>query len=257
MPDKAKTTVRELRAENRSADRKAIRLEVQSASSIGTRFVAAVYNLSGTGLLLGSDIPLSVNEQIFIDLPRAGPTAATVAWAGEGLFGCKFAKPISRAVLGAAQLLSPPHLPEATQHSGAPDSAEPFHVRLRQLRKEVGLGVAELAEIMSVSAPSIWNWETGKARPKQKNLSALAQALKTTVPELLFGTPNAPLAEEDTIRGSSATDAALGQIFAESGPTKRHMAATSRLSQLLTAHKEQIAVLTGTDATKVKILVEF
>ena len=257
MPDKAKSSVPELKAENRSADRKKVRLEVQSASSTGTRFFASVYNLSGNGLLLGSDVPLLVNDEIFIDLPRAGQIAATVVWAGEGLFGCRFAKPISRAVLGAAQLLSPPHSPEAIRHSGAPDSSEPFHVRLRQLRKNVGLGVAELAEMVHVSAPSIWNWETGKARPKEKNLSALAQAFKTTVPELLFGTPNTPSAEDDPIGGNLATDTEPARASGVKAPMSRNTAATSGLNQLITAHKEQIAALTGTEATKVKILVEF
>ena len=257
MPDKAKSSVPELKAENRSADRKEVRLEVRSASSTGTKFFATVYNLSGAGLLLGSDVPLSVNDEIFINLPRTGRTAATVVWAGQGLFGCQFATPISRAVLGAAQLLSPPHSPEAIEPLGAPDSSEPFHVRLRQLRKGVGLGVAELAEMLHVSAPSIWNWETGKARPKEKNLSALAQALKTTVPELLFGTPNRPLAEDDPVGESAATDTEPGKASGEKRPMTQNFAAMSGLNRLITAYKEQIAALTGTETTKVKRIVEF
>ena len=52
---------------------------------------------------------------------------------------------------------------------------------LRDARIRRGLTVAELAQQVGVSLSSIYLWETGKARPRDANLSALCKALKLPV----------------------------------------------------------------------------
>ena len=257
MPESADSTLPKRSSENRSADRRKIRLKVQSTSSAGTSSPATISNLSSTGLLLAADVQFMIGEKILIDLPHTGLTAATVVWAGDGLFGCQFSKAISHAALGAAQLQSPVEAQETPRHPTTTDSNGSLHMRLRRLRKQRGFGVAELAALLAVSKPSIWNWETGKARPKRKNLSALAQALGTSVPELLFGQQSVPKADEHSLQASSSIEAALGRPHGEIKPRDRGTGIELRLGQLIAASKEQIAALAGTDAAKVKIQIEF
>jgi transcriptional regulator with XRE-family HTH domain len=52
---------------------------------------------------------------------------------------------------------------------------------LRDARVGRGLTVAEVAEHAGVSVASIYLWKTGKAHPKDANLSALCKALKLPV----------------------------------------------------------------------------
>jgi transcriptional regulator with XRE-family HTH domain len=56
-----------------------------------------------------------------------------------------------------------------------------FPQYLREARIGRGLTVAEVAEHAGVSVASIYLWETGKARPRDANLSALCKALKLPV----------------------------------------------------------------------------
>jgi DNA-binding transcriptional regulator YiaG len=46
---------------------------------------------------------------------------------------------------------------------------------LRSLRTRLGLSAADFAKLVNVSAQSIYNWETGKAEPRKKQVAALAK----------------------------------------------------------------------------------
>lgn len=46
--------------------------------------------------------------------------------------------------------------------------------RLAATRKKLGLSAADFATLVGVSGLSIYNWESGKARPRQQQLDALA-----------------------------------------------------------------------------------
>jgi len=52
---------------------------------------------------------------------------------------------------------------------------------LRDARLKRGLSVAEVAENTGVSVASIYLWETGRARPRDANLTALCKALKLPI----------------------------------------------------------------------------
>ncbi|MBO7206404.1 MAG: helix-turn-helix transcriptional regulator [Kiritimatiellae bacterium] len=60
-----------------------------------------------------------------------------------------------------------------------------FAARLRELREKAGLSQAELAEKTGAKQRSVSNWETGTAQPSFNQLPLLADALKTSVRNLM------------------------------------------------------------------------
>lgn len=54
---------------------------------------------------------------------------------------------------------------------------------LRLAREARGLSVAEVADKVGVSAMSVYNWESGRSRPRLRNLSALCKTLRLRVAE--------------------------------------------------------------------------
>nr|WP_272916565.1 helix-turn-helix transcriptional regulator [Tsuneonella aeria] len=91
------------------------------------------------------------------------------------MYGCRFDQPLGAAALAAAQLRG-----EASG-TPAPDTLpEDFGQRLHRLRRERGLSLADIANRLGVSKPTVWAWEHGKSRPADRRLSALAEALGVT-----------------------------------------------------------------------------
>lgn len=72
----------------------------------GTGIEVQIHNISGTGLLLESDVKLANGDRIEIELPHAGDITAVVIWASGRLFGCQFEGPVSPATLSAVELKS-------------------------------------------------------------------------------------------------------------------------------------------------------
>ncbi|MBP3530498.1 MAG: helix-turn-helix transcriptional regulator [Thermoguttaceae bacterium] len=60
-----------------------------------------------------------------------------------------------------------------------------FAARLRELREKAGLSQAELAEKTGSKQRSVSNWETGTTQPSFNQLPLLADALKTSVRNLM------------------------------------------------------------------------
>ncbi len=181
------------------ARRRRLRLETSGALATGEATNVVVHNASAGGLLLECRIGLSAGETILVELPHAGTVRARVVWESGHLFGCEFEMPISSATLSAAELRSavgssagsaPDARIAAPDHSVTP-AAEPFGSKLRRLRKERRLTMAQLGEQLGVSKPTIWAWEQGKARPLDERLGALAEALGIQTEELKTsrGTP--------------------------------------------------------------------
>src|SRR5690606_1378450 len=95
-------------ADLRGAPRRLLHLEVTAAKPSGQSVQALVHNISETGLLLETSTSLEIGDEVTILLPRKAETSALVIWASDGLYGCKFSEPLTRAVLSAAQLQSAP-----------------------------------------------------------------------------------------------------------------------------------------------------
>ncbi|MDR7058729.1 MULTISPECIES: helix-turn-helix domain-containing protein [unclassified Sphingopyxis] len=171
-------------AGNGRASRRQLRLPLHGSKAAGAEIEALVHNISATGMLVESKVPLAIGEIVEVNLPHSGKTATRVIWTSGGIAGCQFEIPISPATLSAAQLRSVVGVDApAPDHQPAP--AESFGVRLQRLRTAKELTQGQLAAHLGVSEPSISAWELDKARPKAGRMEALSLALGVEIAELL------------------------------------------------------------------------
>ncbi|WP_285713629.1 helix-turn-helix domain-containing protein [Erythrobacter oryzae] len=185
----------------RGAPRRALWLETSGfpadADPDGVAANVTIHNISAAGLLLETALVLAEGDELALDLPEAGAVVATVVWRSEKLYGCAFATPLSNAALAAAQLQGfapgvPTRPPESPLAAAAPPSgasaSEGLGSRLNRLRREAGLTLADVANALGVSKPTVWAWEKGKARPLPERLDSIAAALGVD-PEILAAAP--------------------------------------------------------------------
>jgi len=172
-------------AGNGRASRRQLRLPLHGSKATGAEIEALVHNISATGMLVESRLPLEIGEVIDVNLPHSGKTATKVIWTSGRLAGCQFEMPISPATLSAAQLRSVVR-PDAHAPDDLPaPAAESFGVRLQRLRSAKQLTQGQLAVQLGVSEPSISAWELDKARPKAGRIEALSVALGVEISEIL------------------------------------------------------------------------
>jgi transcriptional regulator with XRE-family HTH domain len=178
-------------ASQRGAPRRALRLETSGTLPDGREANVTIHNISAAGLLLETGLELARGETLTLDLPQAGAVEAVVVWRSEGLHGCAFAAPLGAGALAAAQLQGLPvsDLPVSDLAVVAPPAArsgssEALGVRLNRLRREAGLTLADVAERLGVSKPTVWAWEKGKARPLPERMGAIAEALGAEAEDL-------------------------------------------------------------------------
>lgn len=67
-----------------------------------------IHDLSLTGALLETSVPMLVGATFEFDLPQAGRIDATIIWNSGEYYGCQFYLPIPPSVLSAATLKSAP-----------------------------------------------------------------------------------------------------------------------------------------------------
>jgi len=114
-------------ADRRRSVRRALRLGV--AAGDGDELVT-IHDLSLTGALLETSVPMLVGATFEVELPQAGTVEASVIWNSGEYYGCQFNLPISPAALSAALLQSAP------QGQAAPEHHDPV-AELRELNAEV------------------------------------------------------------------------------------------------------------------------
>lgn len=161
--------------------RHVLRLEALGAVAGGEQARVTVHNISAGGLLIETAATLEIGETIALELPEAGERIATVSWASEAYYGCQLDRPLSPGELSAAQL----------RGVAAPDPRPPlarldgdFGHRLQRLRKLRGLTLAQIAEQLGVSKPTVWAWEQGRSRPVGNRIDPLADVLGVSRAEL-------------------------------------------------------------------------
>jgi hypothetical protein len=98
--------------------------------SAGDGVPVNVLDLSLTGALIETSVPMLVGAIFEVELPEAGKVEATVVWNSGEYYGCQFELPISPAAVSAAQLQSPPRPQEA---QAAPDPV----AELKELNSEI------------------------------------------------------------------------------------------------------------------------
>lgn len=163
------------------AQRRRLLFETAGSAESGEPAVVTVHNVSATGLLLETRVPLGEAERIEVDLPELGLCPARVMWSDGGFYGCRFDNEVSPAVLSAIEL-------RARRAPDAPplptSQAESFAARLVRLRKGRGFSQSAVAAHLGLSKPTVWAWEQGRARPTEAHLAALAALLDVAQDEL-------------------------------------------------------------------------
>lgn len=185
-------------ASGRSAARRQVRLVIEGVRADGSESLVRLHNISSGGLMLESDVALDKGEEVIIDLPHAGSTLAKVVWRSASLHGCRFDEPLSSAVLSAAELQSAIAPPEEAVPASAPAHGS-LGRRLATLRQERGLTLAQVAEQLGVSKPTVWAWEHDRSQPVSSRIGALADTLGVPEAELITG------------RDASLADAAIAE----------------------------------------------
>ena len=91
------------RSERRRSFRRALKLGIGSGADDVT-----IRDLSLTGALLETSVPMLVGAAFEFELPQAGKIDATVVWNSGEFYGCQFDLPIPPSVLSAALLEAEP-----------------------------------------------------------------------------------------------------------------------------------------------------
>jgi len=125
MPMLAYFEEREPEGDRRRSARRAMRL---GAAAGGEKIT--IHDLSLTGALLETSIPMLVGAEFEVELPHAGRVNAAIVWNSGEYYGCQFNLPISPAALSAALLQSSP------PDQSAPENHDPV-AELRELNAEV------------------------------------------------------------------------------------------------------------------------
>lgn len=186
------------RTENRRHPRHALRLETSGLLPGDVEANVSVHNISAAGLLIETGVPLAIGDVLAIDLPEIGPVGAEIVWQSEQLFGCAFEQALGEAALAAAQLRGVPDIGIGAPAAPAPQIGrmvgDPLGTKLNRLRREQSLTLAQVADALDVSKPTVWAWEKGKARPLPERIGAIAQVLGVSEEELTEGTSGGPAA---------------------------------------------------------------
>lgn len=198
--------------EQRGSSRRELRLETIGTFPEGSLANVTVHNISSSGMLLETSLSVEDGELLSVELPDVGAVEARVVWVSGSLIGCVFENEIGAGVLAASQLRADAILPETIGASpmagqGLGSSNEMLGPKLHRLRREKGLTLAQVAEHLGVSKPTVWAWEKGKARPLPDRLDAIADVLGVEIDELTgLADPkeNSALVEESRIRIATA-----------------------------------------------------
>lgn len=160
------------------ASRRSLRLEVTGELN-GSRANVTVHNISASGLLVETAQPLAVGEWFNLTLPEAGTVEAEVIWVSDRLHGCRFAEPVSRAVLSASELRGVVAPPAATEEETAPQAPAGATLgrRIAAARQARGLTLGQVASALGVSRPTVWAWEQDRTRPAPRRMGPLAACL--------------------------------------------------------------------------------
>lgn len=216
----------------RANQRRRLTLRVAGAPSSGEASEVVIRDLSKSGLLLESSVPLSVGDEMIVDLPNTSGAAANVIWASGELYGCQFSQELSDAAVSAALLRSEPNS-LISGHPSGERSTSKFGSRLKELRTSKGLTLVELAKRINVSRPTIWSWEAGKSTPRATMMRRILEVLEVTKDEF-YGYVDPKQEQEPSLR-----------------PTH-----PNNLQAAVHRAKANIAECAGTTPDKVRLVIE-
>lgn len=188
------TTIIESSVEGRRKPRRALRLETSGSVPGGASANVTIHNLSVAGLLIETDLQLSVGERLAIGLPDLGPVGVEIVWESERLYGCAFEQSLGEAALAAAQLQSEPMIGAKPVQLSRPNIGKRIDrslgPKINRLRRERGLTLEQVANALGVSKPTVWAWEKGKAKPIPERIEGIAEVLGVSVLDLSGDDPD-------------------------------------------------------------------
>lgn len=188
------TTIIESSVEGRRKPRRALRLETSGSVPGGASANVTIHNLSVAGLLIETDLQLSVGERLAIGLPDLGPVGVEIVWESERLYGCAFEQSLGEAALAAAQLQSEPMIGAKPVQFSRPNIGKRIDrslgPKINRLRRERGLTLEQVANALGVSKPTVWAWEKGKAKPIPERIEGIAEVLGVSVLDLSGDDPD-------------------------------------------------------------------
>lgn len=124
MLREAKRATLQRSADGRGTARRDLRLQTGGIAEGGIAEVL-IHNLSITGALIETEAELETGDWIELELPHAGGRTAAVVWSDDGLYGCRFAEPLTKGAISAALLRSsalPAEAASAEPTRGASDT---------------------------------------------------------------------------------------------------------------------------------------
>jgi len=89
---------------SRSASRRKLSLVARGATAAQEFATVVIHDLSETGVLIETKVPLAPGEPLEIDIQEAGTAAATVVWNSGSFYGCQFERRLPKAAVSAAIL---------------------------------------------------------------------------------------------------------------------------------------------------------
>lgn len=99
-------------AERRRAARRALKLGIGPKDPDSGVEQVIIRDLSLTGALLETSLPMLVGAIFEFELPHAGLVEAEIVWCSGEYYGAQFSLPITPAVLSAALLQAQPRSPK-------------------------------------------------------------------------------------------------------------------------------------------------
>ena len=192
----------------RAGESKGTRMRFEEAVPPGGEVTVIVHNISEQGMVLETDEPFALGEPLDINLPQSGAARATVAWISGRLIGFDFDMPISRIRIDAEQFRNAVSITPVGMNQA--HHMESFGLRLRRLRRALGMSQGELAKLLGVSDPAVCGWELNKSRPKPGRMNALAK---------LLGVSLADLVREETVTPLSTQIASAREAIARTAGT--------------------------------------
>jgi hypothetical protein len=128
MPMLAYFEEREPEGDRRRSVRRALRLGAAAGGAPVT-----IHDLSLTGALLETSVPMLVGAEFEVELPNAGRIKGAIVWNSGEYYGCQFNLPISPAVLSAALLQSVPEEQRAGEQHDPVEELKELNLEVERL----------------------------------------------------------------------------------------------------------------------------
>lgn len=91
------TNSRAISADSRQAERETLILAAKLKRAGSAAFAVTVRNLSSVGMMVESDVPMTVDEVLVAEIAGLGKVPGHIAWTQENRAGMAFAAPVDPA----------------------------------------------------------------------------------------------------------------------------------------------------------------